>query len=482
MDTWATANVMLAQFNHMPEYVYTNYLEEFPQVFPALMCEAQGLEVDYVIWKKAQKEREDLKILIAAEVGLMTGVKGFNPNSSAQVLKLIQAYGHKDAKNADEKAIEKYRFRDPLLGRILARVIDYRGIVKELSTYLNDEKLFKTADGRYIIFYSINPDGTDTGRLASKEHHFGIGFQIQNIPRGDDVKRLGLKYSIKDAFVAPPDFLYAESDYAQAEARDVAYLSGDEALIEAVDGDRDFHSVNAAAFFGVPYEEICNDSYEYEYEPGCFITERKVLDKAIRNLAKRVNHGSNYNMGSGVLLQTMGEKNVLHARELLKLPLTWSLMQVCDFLLNRYAVTYKHVKGRWYDSITAEVTTTGYLVNPLGWTRRCFGNPRLNKRDLNKYVAHKPQSLNASTLKKAFMQVFYKVAINPKYSNHFRLKAQIHDSVLNQYRVGHEYIQEIVKECMEFDVPVKDSIGIVRQLRVPADIKCGATSWGGIKD
>lgn len=480
MDTWATANVFLAQFNRMPEYVYTNYLEEFPQVFPALMCEMQGLEVNKEIWDKAKKEREDLLALINAEVQILTAVKDFNPNSSAQVLKIIQAYGHKDAVNADEKAIEKYRFRDPLLGRILARILDYRGVAKELSTYLSDDKLYlHKPTNTYYIFYSLNPDGTDTGRLASSDHHFQIGFQIQNIPRGDDLKRLNLKYSIKDAFVAPEGFAYGESDYEQAEARDVAYLSGDANLIAAVDGTKDFHSVNAAAFFGIPYDDICNDALWNEAHQKY---ERKVLNKDIRNLAKRVNHGSNYNMGANVLLQTMGEKNVLQARTLLNLPSSWSFGNVCDFLLNRYSVTYPTVKGRWYDAIKGEVTTTGYLVNPLGWTRRCFGNPNKDKRALNKYVAHKPQSLNASTLKRAFMKVFYNIALHPEHSKNFRLKAQIHDSILNQYRIGHEYLQEQVKAEMEFDVPVIDSFGIQRNLRVPADIKYGADSWGQIKD
>lgn len=487
MDTWATANVFLAQFNHMPEYVYTNYLEEFPQVFPAMMCEAQGLEVDIEIWHAAQKERQDKLEEIGHEIILMTAINGFNPNSSQQVHKLILAFGHKDAQNADEKAIEKYRFRDVLLGRILSRILDYRGIVKELSTYLNDDKLYKDErTGRFYILYSINPDGTDTGRLASRDHHFGIGFQIQNIPRGDDVKRLGFKYSIKDAFVAPKDFAYAESDYEQAEARDVAYLSGDTNLIAAVDGVRDFHSVNAAAFFGLPYESIRFDGTpEYiDNDTGELVPpqEAKTLNKEIRNLAKRVNHGSNYNMGANVLLQTMGEKNVIQAKVLLNLPATLTMKGVCEYLLNRYEITYPDVKNRWYKSIVNEIMTTGYLVNPLGWTRRCFGNPSKDKRALNAYVAHKPQSLNASTLKKAFMNVFRNIAIHPEHSKNFRLKAQIHDSILNQYRIGHEYLQKMVKAEMEFDVPVVDSYGIQRNLRVPADIKYGEPSWGAIKD
>jgi len=60
----------------------------------------------------------------------------------------------------------------------------------------------------------------------------------------------------------------------QAEARYTAYLSGDEALIHAVDCGKDFHSLNASAFFGVPYEEIYRD-VSYIGEDGVWNLVRK---------------------------------------------------------------------------------------------------------------------------------------------------------------------------------------------------------------
>ena len=53
--------------------------------------------------------------------------------------------------------------------------------------------------------------------------------------------------NVKDIIVADDGFYFGECDYEQAEARDTGYLSGDTALIEAVDGVRDFHAVNASA-------------------------------------------------------------------------------------------------------------------------------------------------------------------------------------------------------------------------------------------
>ena len=83
------------------------------------------------------------------------------------------------------------------------------------------------------------------------------------------------------------------------------------------------------------------------------------------------------------------------------------------------------------------------------------------------------------TLNKAFKKVFYTVL--PKHHENLRIKAQIHDSILFQCRIGHEYLAEIVKETMEFPVPVTDTFGKIRDLLVPAAVKFGKKFWGELK-
>ena len=87
-----------------------------------------------------------------------------------------------------------------------------------------------------------------------------------------------------------------------------------------------------------------------------------------------------------------------------------------------------------------------------GWARYCFSDPSKSKQALNAYVAHPPQSLNAMTLNKAFMDVFYKVALVEIQD--FRLTAQIHDSILFQFREGREDLAQQVKQRMEIPVTV----------------------------
>src|SRR5256885_5972598 len=102
------------------------------------------------------------------------------------------------------------------------------------------------------------------------------------------------------------DFFFAEFDNSQSESRCTAYLSGDENLISAVESPKDFHAINIERFFGVPYSEVIGSNGE-------------ILNLELRNLSKRVNHGATYNMGSAMLLLTMGEENVVKAKILIKL-------------------------------------------------------------------------------------------------------------------------------------------------------------------
>jgi hypothetical protein len=278
-----------------------------------------------------------------------------------------------------------------------------------------------------------------------------------------------------------------------------------------VSGTRDFHSVNASAFFGIPYEELFDD------ERG------KTKNKPVRDTSKRTNHGANYNVGAFVLANTMGIKAVWEAKELLKLPF-WDPLDITEYLLVRFHMTYSGIKGMtevksrdvrkflnildnsasqeyklyapgtYYASIANSINVNNMLVSRAyhhdpalsyrdnlsraiphiekgDWTRYCFGDPVRNKLDLNSYVAHPSQSLNAITLDKAFMRVFYEIAL-PEAED-VRLNAQIHDSILFCWRAGRTDIPAKIKNCLEIPVTVRDCKGSIATFTVPAALKLG---------
>lgn len=487
LDTWATANVWVNQIEQMPDWARRNYILEFPLVYPCLLAEMTGLKRDGQKLNQARKEIEATATGHLNSLQSSLGSKDFNPNSPKQVTTLLRVLGCGDITSSGEKELAKASYRHPLNARLLGQILEIRGLRKLISTYLrtNDDAKqsgihageggAKEFCGR--ILYALNPHGTDTARLASREHHFWTGLQIQNVPRGPEVKQ---------TICADDGFFLAECDLEQAESRDTAHIAGDIKLISAVMGSRDFHSVNASAFFGVPYESIYDDS------------AGKTKDKKLRDLAKRVNHGANYNMGPGVLVDTMGLGKIYEARTLLKLPYNDPL-RIAEHLLSSFHSTYPKLRGSktpytpgtYYAWVANEIRINRKLVSRAyhhtefnlthyradayieqgDWTRYCFGKPDQSKSDLNSYVAHCPQSLNARTLNEAFMRVFYEIALpNPTT---FRLHAQIHDSILFSYAEGYEYLAEKVKECMEIAVTVKDVSGVYRTFTVPAALKLG---------
>lgn len=471
LDCWATAESWLAWLQEAPVWAKTNYVMEFSQVPPSHMCEMTGLKRDQEKLEAAAAQFE------SKQEGILKSLQNciapnFNPSSPQQVLKLIHALGYKKATDSKESTIQEASYVHPINELLLTKVLDYRGLRKLTSTYLTVGEKSKEFRGR--ILCSLNPHGTDTNRKSSKEHHFWCGLQLQNIPR--DGEESG---EVKATLVADEGFDLWEADFSQAEARGVAYKSGDLGLIEAVESPRDFHSVNASAFFGVPYEQIFRDAVagyiDHETQLWVEPVESKTLDKKLRDLSKRTNHGANYNMGAAVMLQTMGSKKVREAQKLLKLSPALSLIEVCHHLLLVYERTYPRVKTTYYEKIKKDVKTTQLLVGDTGWTRYCFGKPWANKLDLNSYVAHVTQSLNAVLLDRAFLAVFLDLGFNPN----FKLNMQIHDSILFQVRRGHEHLAHRVKELMTFSVPVTDCLGITRQMLVPVDLKKLGSNWRG---
>lgn len=455
-DCWATLNSCLSLVSEMPEWAVKNYLQEFPLVFPCLHCEADGLSLDKAAFEKSKRQVESELAPMEARLAKWISPK-FNPGSSQQVQKLMGALGcgdkHGKVESSGEKALVAAASLHPLNELIFTEILAARKKRKLLTTYLVWDKFWNDR-----LYYKLNPAGTDTGRLASTESSFWCGLQIQNMPRGDEVKSFIVADEGWDGI--------AEGDYAQSEARCVGYLSGCTSLIDLVEGPHDYHSWNASAFFGVPYESI------YDEAKG------KTLDKPLRDLSKRTNHGANYNMGAQVMLETMGPKKVAEARKILKLPPNMPLLNVCAHLLAQYERTYPEVKKDFQEWIKRTIAITKKMVSPLGWTRHFFADPRSSKPALNAAVAHGPQNLSVGIINQTFYKIWHK-SVYGELRGLVRLKAQIHDSILFCYKG--EQTPEAVRQLMINPVPVTDIKGVTRMLKIPPDMSSGAKSWAGLK-
>lgn len=466
-DCWATLNSCLSLVSEMEPYAVRNYLKEFPLVFPCLTAEADGLRVDMERLKKVKAEKEIEIATREEKFRRMIAAPGFNVNSPPQVKQLLKVCGLGHLPSTDAANMLVAQASHPLNNRIFTELVEIKKAKKLNSTYFVEGKFW---NGR--LYYKLNPAGTDTGRLASSESSFWCGLQIQNIPRGD---------SVKQCIVSDTGWLLCEIDKAQSEARCVGYLSGETSLIELVEGPHDYHSWNAASFFGVPYEKIYNE------------VTKKTLDKELRDLAKRTNHGANYNMGANVMLATMGPKKVAQAKIILKLPSHYSLKQVCQYLLDVYEKTYPRIKKDWYESIVKEIETTGRLVSPRGWTRIFFTQKsvRSNKLHLNAAVAHPAQNLSVDLINEEFYNVWRATVYGSYWKDGneipcdlrgvVRIKAQIHDSIFFQYVASRPDAPELVAGIMKTHCDIRSPDGVTRTMYIPSDISAGKERWSELK-
>lgn len=434
-DCHNTLWAMVYMLNSAPDYALKNYNENFRMVFPCIHSGAEGWKIDMEERKTLHVERLKAVNNDLDRLGKLVA-KGFNPNSPKQCLILLKGLGFKKAKDTNDKTLQVFIDSHPIYEVVGNLISDVRTNRKANSTYFEASLM----DGRML--YELNACGTDTGRLASKGSNLWVGTQIQNVP-----------LYAKSMYVADWGWGLNAADYAQSESRCTAYISEDSNLLEVVEDEKDFHKNNATMFFGIPYEDIT---------------------KAIRTTGKKVNHGANYNMGWRVLLETMGRRAVLNAANLLRLPRSMTVKQICEYLLNCFDTAYPDVRGKYYTEVKNEIADTGMLVGATGWTRRCFGDPDSAKHTLNSYVAHAPQSLSVKKINEAYFNTWrYQI----KHET-LRLKAQVHDEIIWQDKEKDRVENcRVVREYMEVPTTVRG-----REMLIPADFSIGAISWKELKD
>ena len=461
-DCYNTLCSLLNMMHRPPEWLFRNYEKEFKMVFPALTAGTHGLRLD-MERRNAEKESAMTRANeILAQLRNFTRAPEFNPSSSQQVLRLYKALTFGKAQSTDAKQcktlVESGKY--PLFDRIFEMICEFREEVKAVTTYFG----FDTLADRWL--YKVDVAGTETGRSASKASDFWVGTQIQNAPG----------YA-KCQVIADPGWRLAELDKKASESYCTGYLAQEPGLIDAVENSPDFHCKNASMFFGIPFSELFQEEH-YDQDGNFF--PAKVLRKDIRTLAKRVNHGANYNMGSDVLVATMGTKAIFQAAHLLNLPSIWGPKSIASYLLGRFALAYPKVKGDFQKEIIHEVRSTGLLVLPNGWTRKCFGKPHERKPDLNAYVAHKPQSLSVHLVNEGWFQSWLNLQIRPWLTTgvaRIRTLAQIHDSHFFMHREEDSEVVHEVNRYMRIPIEIYGRI-----MDIPNDVKYGAERWSDLKD
>ena len=227
------------------------YELEMPLLRTLARMEMAGVRIDTAaLGASAESMRHSLEN-IEQEAYTLAGME-FNLSSAKQVgevlfdhLKIVEKA--KKTKTGQyvtsEEVLESLRSKHPLVGKIL----DYRGIKKLLSTYIEAlPALVNPQTGK--IHTSYNQAVTATGRLSSSNPN------LQNIPVRDEMGK-----EIRKCFIPDEGCLFFSADYSQIELRIMAHLSGDKAMIEAFNMDGDIHAATAAKIYKVPLSEVTSD-------------------------------------------------------------------------------------------------------------------------------------------------------------------------------------------------------------------------------
>ncbi|MBQ7559842.1 MAG: DNA polymerase I [Synergistaceae bacterium] len=249
-------------------------------LIPVLNCmEEHGVRIEHEKFSLVQKELEEKILGIEAEVTNDAGVD-INVNSPKQVSWLLfERLGFtpetktkgKTSYSTDAAVLEKLSKLPN--GKIPALILEHRELAKMLSGFVMP--LQKAADSDGIIHTTFLPASTGTGRLSSRDPN------LQNIPAyGNWAEK------IKSGLIpVEPGNIFVSADYSQIELRVLAYMSGEEKLIEAFKNQRDIHTETA--------------SWVFDTEPE-FVTPE------LRRAAKMINFGLLYGMSSFGLAERLG--------------------------------------------------------------------------------------------------------------------------------------------------------------------------------
>ncbi len=303
----------------------------------------------------------------------------------------------------DEEYLQSFAKKHKLVELIL----EYRGIKKLLSTYVDAlPELVNSATGR--IHTSYNQAVTATGRLSSANPN------LQNIPIRDELGR-----PIRAAFIPSTEQnTLLSADYSQVELRIMAHLSGDEALLKAFQDGEDIHTATAAKLYSKGIDEVSSDE---------------------RRKAKMVNFGIIYGISAFGLSQRLDIPRA-EAKE----------------IIESYFRSYPAVK-QYMDSEIERATQQGYCTTIFGrrrWLYDITSRNAVARGVAQRNAINAPiQGSAADIMKLAMIGIWRRFQSEGIES---RMIMQVHDEVvIDVIASEQDRVAQIVKQEMESAADLK---------------------------
>ena len=293
---------------------------------------------------------------------------------------------------------------------IVEKVLEYRGLKKLLSTYVEALPLLvDKKTGR--IHTSFNQAVAATGRLSSNNPN------LQNIPVKDARGR-----EIRKAFVPAKGHIFLSADYSQIELRLMAHLSKDKSMIADFLSGNDIHAATAAKIFGVEINDVTRE---------------------MRSKAKTANFGIIYGISSFGLSErlTIGRKE---AKE----------------LIDGYFNSYPGVKVYMDESIN-KARDVGYVTTMFGrrrYLRDIHSRNQVVRGNAERNAINAPIQGSAADIIKIAM-----VRINDRMKSEKLLSKmilQVHDELIFEVEMSElEKLREMVlfemSNAVKLNIPLK---------------------------
>ena len=379
---------------------------EEPMIEVLANIEMAGVRIDSAALAEYAVELNRTMAELEAAIRTEAGEPSLNINSTRQLgevlfAKMRIAEKPKMTKTKQFCTDEEYLQTFAHKHRIVDLILEYRGVKKLLSTYVEAlPQLVNRTTGR--IHTSFNQAVTATGRLSSTNPN------LQNIPVRDEMGR-----RIRKAFIpSDDDHLLLSADYSQVELRLMAHLSGDESLIAAFEHGEDIHAATAARLFGKPLAEVTPEE---------------------RRRAKTANFGIIYGISPFGLSQRL-EIPRKEAKE----------------IIDGYFRSYPKVK-EYMDRVVEKAREEGFVATIFG--RRRYLNDIASHNAVARGLAERNavnapiQGSAADIMKIAMIDVHRRFAAEGIRS---QVILQVHDElVVDMLREEQEQVVRIVTESME---------------------------------
>lgn len=345
-----------------------------------------------------------------------------NVNSPKQITTFLydtkgfpEMYNKKGNPGADEEILEtlykKYHRKQNV--EFLRVILAIRAKRKLLSTYL---RVKTDADGRVRSSYMVT--GTETGRLAASKSVDDTGWNAQNVPKGPARRMI----------IADPGCVFVGADSRQAEARAVAYFSGDSGLIEIIESGKDIYREAAVKLFDKPESEITPPE---------------------RALAKTGVLSANYGVGP----RTFGVHAGISEKE-------------SKAFLKTYFETFPKLK-MYHRDVETQLKRTRTLINPFGRKRRF--HDRISDTLFREAYAFLPQSGVVDMIHRATRRIYERLPQGAQ------ILLQTHDSLTIQCLENDaEKVKQIVMEAMTEPWTIGG-----RTISIPAEADIGG-NWNEV--